>query len=40
LPLDGHHALRDRTRTAWRDQFQQVIVQRLRPGIPSSFPIS
>lgn len=26
LPLDGHHAPRDRTRTAWRDQFQQQIV--------------
>jgi hypothetical protein len=22
LPLDGHHAPRDRTRTAWRDQFE------------------
>jgi hypothetical protein len=26
LPLDGHYAPRDRTRTAWRDQFQQQII--------------
>jgi len=25
LPLDGHHAPCNRTRTAWRDQFQQQI---------------
>jgi hypothetical protein len=28
LPLDGYHAPRDRTCTAWRDQLQkQIIVQ-------------